>query len=213
MQSQSDQFNLAWQYEFDVFIETRAYRIRSDLGLNPSIAGVSSATERCRANSPLYIKSIVILGTFWRDIDDGAPGLGCFSSDGLREIPVSKYVCLADAKEISIKAFQEIDAEVELEDDGYFEPYDCAFVPVGIVLRDQFDEPVAEYSNGCWIELAELLSVEERSLKLEEVEKIRSEARFEGGWDNFATARGLHEMADRMERRLKIAERIRRVIA
>lgn len=213
MLEQLDLYMLAWKYEFEAYLARSTHRVKKELGLNPDYSDVTVAVNRSRDLSPLFVSKVVILGSVYSHIDDAAPDMGCFSSPSWKIFQAAPYIGLDDAKLAALSMMREIVALNEKAGYDGLEVYEGLFVPSGIVLRDQFEEPVAEFVNEKWIDETGLPSSSDREMLLKEVKRLRAEASFEGGWDNYETARQLREAADSLERKVLIAERLDRLVS
>ncbi|WP_461423395.1 hypothetical protein [Ketobacter sp.] len=198
---------------FNEKLERLAYRAKSDLKLNPDNKCWSNASKANEESSPLFACTAVIKGTTFRLIDDGAPGLGCFSSECQRTFILAPYQTLSDNKVIAIELYRELEREYTRNySDEYSEACDGDFCPEEIVILDQFKQPIAVYHKQKWIPKFHLPAEKDWSSILENIEKLRAEARLESGWDNHSTSRHLCKEASGLEARMKLAQRLSRIV-
>lgn len=165
---------------------------------------------------PLYVKTIVLRGELYRDMYDEHPGLAYFSTNHQRTFPVQNNCGLANAMELSVKLLKEAQDESAAD-----EEYDGQFVAESIILLDQFDHAVQEFSQqylgkGLYAKKSwrgQLPPESEWSAIEEKARVLISEASEESRWDNFDTARKLEARAAEMRRLVEIAKYASRVVA
>lgn len=194
--------------------EKAAYQAMKALGLRANLEGVREAEKRMAEQSPLYVKTIVLRGRLCRDMYDEHPGHTYYYSDAEETFDAPAYCPLTKAMVLSLQLLWNAQKEAEGEDE-----HDGLFFPASIVLLDQFNNPLQEYSQrhlggGQYAESwltefpgeAEWASIEEKASTLD------SEGCLEARWDNFETARGLRAEAASLRRRIQIAKSSLRVL-
>ena len=214
-QRKDDLWTLRWKaydYAFSETVERLAHRVKVDLKLVSNGYGYRSATVLKEKESPLFAHHALIKGNSYMLIDDGAPGLGCFATEGQRLVEFIPYSRLACCQKLAVEVFGELSQQPAHGPSDYTEPDEGDFEPLSITIFDQFKTPIAEYRNGKWLSETDLPGEDEVECCLTEVSSLRSEAAFEGGWDNFSTARRLRSQADMLATKVAIAQRLSRVV-
>lgn len=200
-----EQMCIASALKMDWHIEWMAYNALCELGLPVSSEKHEAAYTRYKERSPLYVKSIVLVGvTYKRMYDDHSPDI-VFDVDDWRCFDTSDYCRLADAKRQAERLFTDaIDKEAGRE------LRHGSFYAHSIELHDQFDRTVDEavwkYQDGvaafAWVDLPDPAVV---PAMLEAARGQYERAADEARWDNFDTARGLRHEGARLKRLVEMS--------
>lgn len=205
-----DKMALAATLDLRCQIAWAAERALKELGLPRPASSYEEARTVAKLASPLYVRSISIKGQEARDMYDEHPGYAYYYSDTSEVIEdVPAYCSISQAKEIAACEFTKLMdiANARAEED---QCSDGDFTPHSIILRDQFGQPLMEYSKGKWQD--EMPAEGEWPAMLEEADRLSAEASEESRWDNFDTSRGLSNRADALRRRVTCAQLIARAI-
>lgn len=179
-------------------IEQRIALAKTRCGIPTQLSDVCSSEDAIRAMKsicPRFAVTIRIEGRRWEYIDDQHPSIGRFSVDTCRTETVRPYSSIEDVRRQAESIFDDYAA---LEDDE--------FTPTRCYLRDQFGGTLAEYDLKGWFPIGALPRRASWPDIERHIEELSSHAAFEGGWDNFETARRMRADAHRCAQRLHMAQ-------
>ena len=116
-----------------------------------------------KASAQLVVTNAIVYGHYYRNLDDGVPSMGCFSSKVSRSIRIERDDDIEAAKLVALDEFERLVAEFSQNGwtDDNFEPTDGLFNPLSICLLDQTGSVLARYENDEWVNFKDLPSESE----------------------------------------------------
>lgn len=148
--------------------------------------------------APTVGARVIIYGSELCDMYDHAPGVAFYTRDAERPVVFLGYIEMSELRETAVRHFQGYADRAAEEGD-----YDGKFRPWGIRILNPNDEVIDLYVNDSWVnEGDDLIPCSQWEEIESQIARLRSNAYTEAGWDNFETARGLRQHAQRLEDRL-----------
>lgn len=196
-------------------VEQAVYAAKVALSLPASQEDVDLALLQVREGAIRYPSKIIIMGRTCREMYDDHPGLAYFYSDSNKQYSVPRPATMANCQARALELFHKLQDAANAS-----EEHEGLFVPDYIVLKDQLGNVIHEYGSfrGLsgnykvgWID--NLPTEDTWPALLAEASRLDSEGSVESGWDNFETARQLHEQAAEIRRRIDMAKYQSKVFA
>lgn len=198
----------AYDLSFRDALELNTEIAKSDLNLPKSNSQYLEINAYCTENAPLFATKIVIDGTHFM-YDDDHRQYTVIGVAGRYSESLPSYRRLKDNKVYAETIFSALEEKYELSaSNGSASVGD--FAPFGMILLDQFRNPIAIYKKNEWIN-----DYPARELWPELINTIKSledEARFEMLGDNHSSSRRLHEKAADIKTMITVAKNLERCV-